>query len=68
MPNKLWLSDEAHFYLSGETLQNKMHWEKECPYVLEVIVIVAIVLEASRVPVEVMNRASRTFSTFGCPC
>ena len=57
VPDKLWLSDEAHFYLSGETLQNKVHWEKECRYVLEAIVIVAIVLEASRVPVEMMNRA-----------
>ena len=67
VPDKLWLSGEAHCYLSGETLQNKVHWEKECPYVLEAIVIVAIALEASRVPVEMMNRASRTFSTFGCP-
>ena len=55
--DKLWFSDEAHFYLSGEALQNKVHWGKECPDVLEVIVIVTIVLEASRVPVEMMNRA-----------
>ena len=48
----------AHsLHLSGEALQNKVHWGKGCSDVLEVIVIVTIVLEASRVPVEMMNRA-----------
>ena len=26
--DKLWFSDEAHFYLSGKALQNEVHWGK----------------------------------------
>ena len=55
--DKLWYSEKAQFYLSGEFLQNNVHWENEYPDVLEAIVIVTIVLEASRVPVEMVNRA-----------
>ena len=32
--DKLWSNDEALFYLSGEALQNEVHWGKERPDVV----------------------------------